>query len=179
MAAREPEDDGQMSEAQRLTLLERNMSTNRIFLLLMAILIIVTLSVTITIFILSTLESDVDSATSGQIQEMQAQIKQLKADLLQSQAQIASLNEAIPQLRTELDNSSAPTFQRLLLQQEESYQEFLKGLKEGMYDLARMVPGSRTWLELYSERMDRASTQSLDRARALKRMNTGKTLIEP
>ncbi|WP_020410638.1 hypothetical protein [Hahella ganghwensis] len=179
MAVREPEEDGQMTESQRISILERSMSTNRIFLLLLAVLIIVTLSVSITIAILSTLEGDAESASAGEIIELRAEVKELKAELLKSQAQVASLNESIPQLRTALQNSSAPTFQRLLLQQEESYQEFLKGLKEGMYDLARMVPGSRTWLELYSERMDKATTLSQDRERQLKRLNTGEPLIEP
>ncbi|WP_246840870.1 hypothetical protein [Hahella sp. CCB-MM4] len=155
------------------------MSTNRIFLLLLAVLIIVTLSVSITIAILSTMEGDAESASSSQILELRSEVKDLKAELLKNQAQLATLSDALPQLRTELQNSSAPTFQRLMLQQEKSNQEFLKAMKEGMYDLARMVPGSRTWLELYSERIDKANTLSQERERLLKRLNTGEPLIEP
>ncbi|AZZ90432.1 hypothetical protein EUZ85_06735 [Hahella sp. KA22] len=182
MATREREkeaEDEQMTEAQRLTLLEKSMSLNRFFLLLLAMLIVVTLSVTITVSIISAMDSGGDSAKTAEIADLQNKVQELRQELQATREQVAALNAEIPTIKTSIANGSAPAFQRLLLKQEASYQEFIRGVKEGMYDLARMVPGSRTWLELYNEKMDRALQFSQERQRELQRLNTGGVLIEP
>ena len=76
--------------------------------------------------------------------------------------------ESFALYRKSLEISDPAVFQAVLLQQEESYQLHLTALKQGMRDLAKMMPGSRTWLEIYDEQMDEAILQSKDRVRELK-----------
>jgi hypothetical protein len=71
-----------------------------------------------------------------------------------------------------LDSSSATAFKGLLLDQEQSYQLHLTALKQGMRDLARMLPGSRTWLEMYDEQMNAAIAQSVARSKQLVALQT-------
>lgn len=169
----------EMTESQRLTLLERAMNLNRVFLVLLALLIIISLSVTITVTIVSLMGTDETPALKAEVDALRQEVDSLLQDNKALNARLAVITDELPRLRSTLQNSSAPTFQRLLVEQEESYQEFIRGVKEGMYDLARMVPGSRTWLELYNERMDRALQLSQERQRQLTRLKTGEPLIEP
>jgi cell division protein FtsB len=170
----------EMTEAQRLTLLEKAMSMNRVFLVLLALLLIVSLSVTITLALLSAFsDNDVSAATAAELDALKQQIAQLQQDNKTLSTQVAAMSTDLPKLSAAVANSSAPAFQRVLIQQEESYQEFLRAMKEGMYDLARMIPGSRTWLELYNEKMDRTLQMSQTRQRDLARLKTGEPLIEP
>jgi hypothetical protein len=173
------EEEG-MTEGQRLTMLEKTTSMNRIFLILLALLITISLSVTITMAIITAVGDDeVPAAITAELDSLRQQVELLKQDNKTLGTQLALLVDEMPRLRTALNNGSAPMFQRLLIAQEESNQEFLRGVKEGMYDLARMVPGSRTWLELYNEKMDRALQFSQNRQRDLTRLKTGEPLIEP
>ncbi len=56
---------------------------------------------------------------------------------------------------------------RTLLGQEQSYQQSLAALKNGMRDLADMVPGSRSWLDDYNEEIDKAVNASMQRVKAI------------
>ncbi len=182
MARKEPapEEDNELTEGQRLSVLEKGVNLNRIFMMLLAILIVVTLAVSITIAIISSMTGKKGSlASAAEIADLQAKVQELRADLELTRTQLERVNRELPALRETLNNSSAPAFQRILIEQEKGHQEFIKGVKEGMYDLARMVPGSRTWLELYAERMDKAATFSRERQRQLQRLDTGEILIEP
>ncbi len=173
-------DQETMSEGQRLSILEKSVSLNRILLMLLGFLIIISLSVSITLAIVAAVSGDtVPVAVTAEIESLKQQVELLKQDNKSLGTQLAALTEEMPRLKTLVTNSSAPAFQRILIAQEESNQEFLRGVKEGMYDLARMVPGSRTWLELYNERMDRALQFSQSRQRDLTRLKTGEILIEP
>ena len=40
-----------------------------------------------------------------------------------------------------------------------------------MFDLAKMVQGSRTWLDVYNEKLNEAQSQSSQREKALKRLS--------
>jgi hypothetical protein len=169
----------ELSEEQRIALLEKNVTTNKVALLIVALLIIVALSVTISTTIISSMSSDAVYVTPEQIIPLQEKIAALEQAVAAKDAQIKALEKALPVLSEKLDAGSAPTFQRVMVQQETSFQEFLKTMKTGMYDLAHMVPGSRTWLEHYNEQMNRAIQLSQNRSRELKRLQTGEPLIEP
>jgi uncharacterized protein YukE len=182
MARREEssENENDMSEVQRLSIVEKSVRLDRVLLLLLALLIILTLAVTITIAVLSSISNGgAENASAAELAAMQAKVQELRNDLQATRLQLETLNKELPALKATLQNSSAPAFQKLMLDQEKSFQEFIKGVKEGMYDLARMVPGSRTWLELYSEKMDKVRQLSVARQRNLQRLNTGEILIEP
>ena len=113
--------------------------------------------------------------------------KASEANLQKVEAQMATLNanaqawqKRIDGMTLLLDSSQATTFKALMLEQEQSYQQHLNALKNGMTDLARMVPGSRTWLEIYDEKMNDALEKSKARMDKLSRMQTYKqAVIEP
>jgi hypothetical protein len=65
-------------------------------------------------------------------------------------------------------NTSNVKLLEQVIAQEKSNQEFLDALRSGMYDLAHMLPGSRTWLDLYGEKMEMASNHSKEREEELK-----------
>lgn len=114
-----------------------------------------------------------EKASEEQLQKVEKQIEKLNAD-----AQI--WQKRIDGMKLLLDSSQATTFKALMLEQEQSYQLHLNGLKEGMTDLARMVPGSRTWLEIYNEKMNDAIERSKARMDKLSRMQIYKqAIIEP
>ena len=46
------------------------------------------------------------------------------------------------------------SIRELMVEQEDSYQQFMVVLQQGMYDMSRMVPGSRTWYEVYKGDLD-------------------------
>jgi len=81
------------------------------------------------------------------------------------QAQV--LEERIERVlkRTDLNNYAA--VRDLILQQETSYQQFVAALQQGMYDLSRMVKGSRTWYDVYKEDLDRVVEASKARYQRL------------
>lgn len=173
------EDSDEMSEEQRLTLLERSVTTNKIVLLVMALGLIVAISVTITTLIMAGMKDDTPTVELTAFNQLQMEVMSLKKQLVEQEKYIANVQQSFPKLQEQIKNSSAGTFQRVMIQQEKGNQKFLKTLKSGMYDLAHMVPGSRTWLELYNEQMNEAMQLSLQRERELKRLQTGEVLVEP
>ncbi|RMF19884.1 MAG: hypothetical protein D6758_00825 [Gammaproteobacteria bacterium] len=177
MSAHDQEEDQTLSEVQRIQMLEKSMSLNRIILLFLAILAIVSLSVSITWVLLSATGEDPTPRLQEQISALQEENAALKADLAALKDQIEPVSSELAKLRGLVQNSSAPAFQALLIEQEKSIQEFLKALKTGMYDLARMVPGSRTWLDIYGQQMDNALRQSIGRMRQLQRLKTGEETL--
>ena len=175
----EPEEAEDLSEGQRISLLEKSVTTNKVILLVLALTLIIAISVTITTMIIDGMSDDSSLVEQEAFMQVQQELSQLKEQIVAQQNVINKLGLDNTNLKTLLDNSSAPTFQRVLLQQEKSYQKFIKSMKSGMYDLAHMVPGSRTWLELYSEQMNQTISLSQQRERELKRLQTGQPLIEP
>lgn len=91
--------------------------------------------------------------------------------LVERQAEaIARLEEEMATLRL----ASTPShLQDILVSQERSFQQFLTALKEGMNDMANMVRGSRTWLELYESRINEVIAESEGRIERLKQWGTG------
>ncbi|MCP5209543.1 MAG: hypothetical protein H6998_01300 [Hahellaceae bacterium] len=173
------EEPEELTEEQRISMLEKSVSTNKVALLIVALLIMVALSVTITTTIVSGMSSEEVYVLPEELVAVQEKIAALEQAIAAKDAQLQQLTKDYPGLLEKLDASSAPTFQRVMVQQEASFQEFLKTMKSGMYDLAHMIPGSRTWLEVYNEQVNRAIQLSQNRSRDLKRLQTGEPLIEP
>ena len=63
-----------------------------------------------------------------------------------------------------------------MLEQEQDFQKFLTALQSGTYDLAHMVPGSRTWLDQYSDQINNSIKHSKARTQSLKDLNSSKAL---
>ena len=175
----ESDEHDDLSEEQRISLLEKSVTTNKVVLLILALILIVGISVTLTVMIISGMSDEESLVGQEAFVQVQQELTQLNQQIVEQQATITKLEKDYTGLQGLLENSSAPTFQKVLLQQEASYQNFIKSMKSGMYDLAHMVPGSRTWLELYNEQMNTAMQLSQNRERELKRLQTGEVLIEP
>jgi hypothetical protein len=159
------EDQGELTEAQRIAALEDSVSLNRKIVFVLAILAIVGLSTASTLGIVSLLQPDVEYVDKRALAQMQEDVDVLRK-------QVTEYEAALSQTKQVLDSSSATAFKGLLLDQEQSYQLHLTALKQGMRDLARMLPGSRTWLEMYDEQMNAAIAQSVARSKQLVALQT-------
>lgn len=159
------EEDDELSETQRLAMLEETVSTNRIVLVVMALLAVVAVSVGVTVAVVKLMQPDVTYVDTRTFAKMERDVGILK------DAAIA-YEKGMQQTRDILDSSNATAFKALMLEQEQSYQKHLTALKQGMRDLARMLPGSRTWLDIYDEQMDQALAESRARMSRLSKLQT-------
>lgn len=154
-----------LSEAQRLDILEKQMETSRLMMMVLAVLALIGLSVGLTMAVVKVFEPSITYADSRDIKRIEADL----ADVIEAAKQFQLDADRYREL---LDNSHATAFQRTLLEQERNYQLHLTALKDGMRDLARMVPGSRTWLDMYNEQMDTAMRHSRQRQERLEALQT-------
>lgn len=152
-----------LTDEQRIGVLEHKVGKNRTVITIMAITLIISLSVSFTVMILNLLLADEEYVPIETHDKQTALILALQEDIKGQQA-------LIEQLTLTYEKSQVATFQEVLIEQEQSYQEFLSTMKLGMYDLAKMVQGSRTWLEIYNEKLEDAERLSLDREKRLKRV---------
>ena len=159
------EESEQLTEEQRIARLERHVSTNRVTLLVVVLIGVVLLSVAITVGVVKLLEPDAEYIHQREFAALQKQVEALTkaAD---------SYQQGMADAKRVMDSSNASAFKQILMEQERSYQTHLLALKDGMRDLARMVPGSRTWLDIYNEQMDEALSQSRDRHKYLQSLQT-------
>ena len=156
-----------LSEGQRLALLEGTVNTNRNMLIVMVLLALVGISVAITVVVIKFTQPEVVYVSQ---QDFKAAIERL--ELVEESMQDTRLGVA--DTKKILDSSSATAFKEQMLAQEQGYQVHLTALKQGMKDLARMVPGSRTWLDIYNEKMDIALKQSRERQLELEKLQTSR-----
>lgn len=161
----EEEQDYDLDDGQRLSLLERTVSLNRKVVILLLVVAVCGLSVFSTVGIVSLFSDDVEYATKTEVELIRGENAVLKM-------QVAAYEESLGQYQDILGNSDAAAFKTLILNQEQSYQQHLTALKQGMRDLAKMLPGSRTWLEMYDEKMDLALAQSAARVQELAAIQT-------
>lgn len=116
-----------------------------------------------TVGVISLLEQDNEDVLLKEIQGLKTQIEELSLEVQQNSQGLNAYHKVMA-------SSDASSFRRMMIRQEQSYQLHLGALKQGMYDLAKMIPGSRTWLEIYNEQMDAAITQSNLRVAELEAM---------
>jgi len=145
-----------LTEEQRITRLERKVGQNRLLLSIVALVIVIGLSVSITIGIIKVLRVDEPYAKVREVEQQQEQLQQMMTNLEDMQERIALLEQ-------NYQLSSAADIKATMVKQEQSYRQFLYGMKVGMVDLAKMVTGSRTWLEVYSEKIDEVIEGSEER----------------
>jgi anionic cell wall polymer biosynthesis LytR-Cps2A-Psr (LCP) family protein len=161
-----------LTPEQRLDALEGKVGKNRIVLMSIALILIVTLSASITAFMMHYFGGV--SANSGSSNNTETiQTLEGQAELLeQYDIRLAELSSQLKTLDNKIENSSNATIQRILVEQEQAKQKFMDTVRSSIYDLAHMVPGSRSWLELYSEQLDEAMVKSQQREKALKELQT-------
>lgn len=158
-------EDEALSDEQRIAILEGSVSKNRTLITIVAITMVIVLSVSLTLLALRLLQSSEPMVSLSSFEEQNALVLELKDQVNQQKLLIEQLNFTY-------EKSQAATFQKVMVEQEQSYQQFLATLKVGMYDLAKMIQGSRTWLDIYSERIEAAQSMSSNREKELNKLNT-------
>lgn len=153
----------QLSDEQRISLLEGKVGKNRTVILIVAITMVVILSVSFTLLLLKLLRVDEPYVSNIKFEEQKMVIQTLRTELDKQASALSGLSLTYQQ-------SQVAAFQQTMIEQEQSYQEFLSTLKLGMFDLAKMVQGSRTWLDVYNEKLDDAKDLSKQREKNLKRL---------
>ncbi len=153
----------QLSDEQRISLLEGKVGKNRTVITIVALTMIIILSVSLTVLILKLLHVDEPYVPRSSFDEQQVIIQSLQTELEQQKTMLAKVS-------LNYQRSEAATFQQTLIEQEQSYQEFLSALKLGMFDLAKMVQGSRTWLDIYNDKLNEAKNLSELREKKLMRL---------
>jgi hypothetical protein len=153
-----------LTEEQRITALENKVGKNRIVIIIVALTLIIILSVSTTVLILKLIRAEEPSVPISSFEAQKKLVEALSDQIKQQKVQIEHL-------KFTYEKSEVAAFQKNLIAQEQSYQEFLATLKVGMFDLAKMVQGSRTWLEIYTERVEEAQELSVEREQELKLLN--------
>lgn len=107
---------------------------------------------------------------AGNISELRSELKSIEkvtesAAAYNRHAQV--LEQRIDRVLNRTDLNNYAEVRQLILEQEQSYQQFITALQQGMYDLARMVKGSRTWYDVYKEELDRVVESSKARHQRL------------
>jgi len=172
----EQEEQEELTEEQRITRLEKQASTNKILLLIIALLMIIVTTITITAFTLILAKgSDKPTQTTNTAPQELSDLRQQVED---QKSQLSTFSINLSEIEGKVNNSSNAVIQSALLGLEKDNQKFLSALRSGVYDLAHMVPGSRTWLELYSEQIDETIEQSKAREALLKKLQTSEPVSE-
>ena len=153
----------ELTDEQRLSILEGKVGKNRTVIIVISIAVVVILSVSLTLTLLNALGGDKNYATQAAFEEQKVIIASLSAELEKQRSQLGTLSLNYKQ-------SEVFVFQQTMIEQEQSYQEFLKTLKLGMYDLAKMIQGARTWLDVYNDKVDDGLNASKQREKNLKRI---------
>jgi len=167
MAAKEAEPEHEpLTEEQRITALEQKVGTNKLFLFAIALFLIVVISVSVTIIGL-TAGGDEETVNPEDLISLQEEVASLKQLLEEQNSSLKKSASSLSLFEEQLANSSNKVIQDIILDQEKSHQVFLDTLRSGMYDLAHMVPGSRTWLDVYSDKIDKAAAHSKSREKDL------------
>lgn len=147
------EQDEPLTEAQRLDLIEKSVRANKMFLIVVCLLLTMGLAIALTVAIVRHGSADAEILTASNMLAVQEKLNAAEQQLLLQQQQIEKLSSQEAAAAPPQGNSEATT--KALIDQEQRFQIFLKTLKQGMKDLANMLPGSRTWLDLYNESLNK------------------------
>ena len=171
------------SDEERLAKLEKANRLNRILIFALALLLFIVLSSLATSAVVKMLadepppfDPEAFAALQHHAEELEKQVNALKEDQKRQDALLKLAATPPPPPPAAAAAPAAPPAQdiaalklmgRTLLGQEQSYQQSLQTLKNGMRDLADMIPGSRSWLDDYNEEIDKAINASVQRTKAI------------
>ena len=170
-----PEEQIPLTEEQRITQLEKKVGTNKLGLFGIALFLVIVISMSVTAFIILTLREPVETKNED-LTALQLEVAELKKQLITADVKLGKLVLALPELKGQLANSQNTVLRKVMLDQEQGYQQFLTSLQSGTYDLAHMVPGSRTWLEQYSGQINQAMSYSKERVQLLQNLNSNEAI---
>lgn len=163
----QPTEETRLTEEQRLELLERSVNLNKIVLFVVGLIIIVALSVSVTITVVRGLSEDSHVMTAEHFRDMQQHLAKLETTVSQQNKELQQLQGQVQALNQSPVGNGAELMRQTLIGQEKSFALFVRNVKNSMHDLANMVPGSRTWLDLYSEALDKVLAQGEKRIKTL------------
>lgn len=113
-----------------------------------------------------------DNGTSVETEALRMRLAKLEQRFHESKNERAELVAALEQLQVIEQTAQVDQMNRVLQAQERAWRKFIQNLKDGMFDLSRMVAGSRTWLDEYKQRLDRAIEESKARETQLQGLIT-------
>jgi predicted PurR-regulated permease PerM len=169
---KEPSSDAPLSDAERLEQLEKSSRLNRLILFVLAGVVLVIVLVTVIVQTVNLLHEDPADQTAEQIVELNKQLHSVQGDVESLQAKLQAQELQLTQLAQQKTGNLAgimkPTqdpgtveqLSKTLLGQEKDFQQVVLTLQVGMRDLAYMLPGSRTWLEYYTEALSKSLATS-------------------
>ncbi|WCN11367.1 hypothetical protein GV055_06145 [Marinomonas mediterranea] len=112
-------------------------------------------------------------------QPIEEKIKALETQLTQQEQVISGLEQEASVLRTYLRHSSSTALKNILINQEESIQNYLSVMRQGIGDLSDLVPRGTDWANEYQYRTDLALKSSLERLNLLRMLKTGEPPKQP
>ena len=158
-----------LSEEQRIAILEKMVRLHRWLVFSICLLIIVALSVFITFSVVSATAPDAKLFTPQNFRQLQQKVAKLEKQHQDQQTRIKNLRQEVVTLQHSPGGTEATKLmRRTLIGQDQSFQQFIKAMKAGMHDLANMIPGSRTWLDVYEDALNKVSKEGDARLKQLK-----------
>lgn len=181
--------DAVLSDAERLQQLEKSSKLNRLIIYGLAGAVLVIVLVTVIVQAVTLMSSPaVDQAVEQmdglkkQLHSMQGEVADLKAQLHLQEAQLAQVaQQQKGNLAGILKPAQSPgtvdQLAKTLLGQESDFQQVVLTLQVGMRDLAYMLPGSRTWLEYYTEALNKSVATSKVRSTEIQQWAKGQAPV--
>lgn len=173
-----------LSDAERLQALEKSSTLSRLILYGVAGVVVLMLLVLLAVQVSGLLADDPNKAAAEQISQLEKQVKSLKGDISELQGQVqkqgaqlalqqsGNLAGILKPAATE-DPGTVSQLAKTLQGQENDFQQVILTLQVGMRDLAYMLPGSRTWLEYYTETLNKSLATSKARTLELQQWAKG------
>lgn len=158
-----------LSEEQRIAILEKMVRLHRWLVFSICLLIIVALSVFITFSVVSATAPDAKLFTPQNFRQLQQRVAKLEQQNRDQQTRLKNLHQDLVTLEHSPGGTEATKLmRRTLIGQDQSFQQFIKAMQSGMHDLANMIPGSRTWLDVYEDALGKVAKESDARLKRLK-----------
>ena len=173
-----------LSDAERLHALEKSSKLSRLILYGVAGVVVLMLVVLLAVQVSGLLADDPSKAAAEQISQLEKQVHGLKGEISELQGQVqkqgaqlalqqsGNLTGILKPAATE-DPGTVGQLAKTLQGQENDFQQVILTLQVGMRDLAYMLPGSRTWLDYYTETLNKSLATSKARTLELQQWAKG------
>ena len=173
-----------LSDAERLQALEKSSKLSRLILYGVAGVVVLMLEVLMAVQASGLLADDPSKAAAEQISQLEKQVHGLKGEISELQGQVqkqgaqlalqqsGNLTGILKPAATE-DPGTVGQLAKTLQGQENDFQQVILTLQVGMRDLAYMLPGSRTWLDYYTETLNKSLATSKARTLELQQWAKG------
>ena len=173
-----------LSDAERLQALEKSSKLSWLILYGVAGVVVLMLVVLLAVQVSGLLADDPNKAAAEQISQLEKQVHGLKGEISELQGQVqkqgaqlalqqsGNLTGILKPAATE-DPGTVGQLAKTLQGQENDFQQVILTLQVGMRDLAYMLPGSRTWLDYYTETLNKSLATSKARTLELQQWAKG------